>query len=426
MVKTEGLNGLVDGIVQILFRIVLSFFNAKLVLLISSNAKKELLLKDGSELKPRVKEVFEKEGTYVLFYNKNCNTDQAVPKVEDLRSALYELKKPYAETAKIEIFDANKIAEWVNGELSAVVKVLAWSGKNPPPGMITWNIWCGYPENKIPFVSNDELLKNISDLKSFFNEPNKVARLVGLSGLGKTRLGFETFRPPNNSEDDINQKCLSENVVYTDASELTPGAIIPITFQKKSGILIVDNCDLSLHEKLQREIRHSDSKLSLLSIDFNPEEKYDECEIFEIKPSKDNTVISGIISNAYPGLSQLDIDRITEFAQGFPQIAVLLAKARIDQHPDIGVLKNDLIMKKLIWGNHEENLDELSILKSGSIFEYFGIFDDLTEHRDYLIEKISGKILISSLEQLKNLSKEELFNAEVDMFRLSPGPWQFD
>lgn len=368
----------------------LVLFQCKAGTLSPTDCKKELLVSDESEIKPRVKEVLERGGTYVLFYNKDCNTDHAIPKEDDLRSALTTLNKPYASTAKIIIFDANKIAEWVNRELSAVIKVLTWAGKNPPPGMITWDIWKGYPENQIPFIKNGELEQKIAGLRDYFNEPKKVARLVGLSGLGKTRLVFETFRSPEIPENDINQKCLSENVVYTDASELTPGAIIPIRSQKKSGILVVDNCDISLHDKLQREILHNDSQLSLLTINFNPEEKYDECIKFEVKPSTDKTVISGIISTAYPGLSPRDIDRITEFAQGFPQMAVLIAKARIDQDPHIGVLKNDILKKKLIWGNHDENIEELSVLKAGAIFEYFGIFDDLIDQCNYIAKTVSG------------------------------------
>lgn len=128
----------------------LVLFQCKAGTLTSTDCKKELLLRDESDIKPRVKEVLERDGTYVLFYNKDCNTDRAISKEDDLRNALTTLNKPYALTAKIKIFDANKIAEWVNRELSAVIKVLTWAGKNPPPGMITWDIWKGYPENQIP------------------------------------------------------------------------------------------------------------------------------------------------------------------------------------------------------------------------------------------------------------------------------------
>ncbi len=401
----------------------LTLFQCKAGTLSPTECRDELLLKDKSDLKPRVKEIFEHGGTYILFYNKNCNTDQAVPKVDDLRNALVTLNKPYASTAKIKIFDANIIAEWVNSELSAVVKVLSWAGKNPPHAMVTWNIWAGYRENQIPFINNNELEEKIAKLKNFFNEPKKVARLVGLSGLGKTRLVFETFRPPAIPEDDINQRCISEKVVYIDAGEFTPGAIIPINFQRKSGILVVDNCDLSFHDRLQREILHSDSQLSLLTIDFNPEEKYDGCTKFEIKPSTDKTVIAGIVSNAYPGLlSPIDIDKITEFAQGFPKVAVLLARARIDKDPNIGVLNDDLLVKKLIWGNHEENVDELSVLKSGAIFEYFGLFDEFVEQCEYITKIISGKDPDFFFKTIKKFIKRGIIQRRGRYVQIVPRP----
>lgn len=368
----------------------LTLFQCKAGTLSQADCKNELLLKDKTELKPRVKEIFERGGTYVLFYNKNCNTEQEVPREENLRSALVALNKPYASTAKIKIFDANKIAEWTNHELSSVIKVFTWAGKTLPLGMSTWKIWAGYPENQISFIKNEEIEEKIKTLRTFFTHPKKVARLIGLSGLGKSRLVFEAFRPPLKPEEEINQQCISESLVYLDAGELNPSAIISIRLQRKSGILVVDNCDLSLHEKIQREILHADSQLSLLTIDFNPEESYNGCEKFEIAPSTDNTIIKGIISNTYPTLSAIDVEKITEFSQGFPQIAVLIANARIDQDPDIGVLKDDILIKKLIWGNHPENIDELSVLQSSAIFEYYGIFDDLSDQCDYISEKLSG------------------------------------
>jgi hypothetical protein len=87
-----------------------------------------------------------------------------------------------------------------------------------------------------------------------------------------------------------------------------------------------------------------------------------------------------------------DLDRIVNFAQGFPQMAVLLAEARLNEDPKIGQLTNDDLANKLLWKRGEDkNSDYISILQACSLFDVFGVEKEV----EYQLEYIAGLVGLS-------------------------------
>jgi len=67
---------------------------------------------------------------------------------------------------------------------------------------------------------------------------------------------------------------ITDQVVYINAADGSNGLQSMISQwrnQNLDGILVVDNCDLDLHQRLRKEIEHSESRLSLLILNYNPE-----------------------------------------------------------------------------------------------------------------------------------------------------------
>src|SRR5262249_22761977 len=156
-------------------------------------------------------------------------------------------------------------------------------------------------------------------------KPRAVARIVGLSGLGKTRLALETFRPPEDKSDSVGL-AESVSVIYSVAQD--PGELVrlfhDLRVERLDGILVIDDCDIELHRSLARIVQHPDCNLSLLTLDYDPAAVGDELHYVELRPLGDEA-IKGILGQAYPGLSDNEVSRICSFAQGFPQMAVFLS-----------------------------------------------------------------------------------------------------
>ena len=363
-------------------------FQCKATYMPPSECGKEIC-RNSSQLKPQVENVLDAGGSYILFYHKPCTATMMQDRMAEFKGAIRNVGKPYADTANIHIYDANKIASWVNQYLPAIIFVLNSIGRSIPMGLQTWDQWKNHPDNQLMYISDGELESHIQQLKQHFTEPKKVARIVGLSGLGKTRLAFEAFRPPENPEISIEQQLLFNQVVYINAANINvlPGIVASWRVQKLSGLLIVDNCDLVTHQLLQNEVRYTDSNLSLLTLDFTPELSSSDCPYIKLEQVS-NEVIKGIIKKSYPGFHDCDVERIADFAQGFPKMAVLLAKARLNEEPDIGRIRDDLIIGKLLWGRGQEDPTAHNVISACALFEHLGFSEDVVEQRYFIANKI--------------------------------------
>lgn len=91
------------------------------------------------------------------------------------------------------------------------------------------------------------------------------------------------------------------------------------------GILVVDNCSYELHQQLEQEISHFTSRLSLLTLSCEPATVLIP-HVLYLKPELDET-IEAILKQTYVDLPEKDLKRLSRFAQGFPQVAVLMADA---------------------------------------------------------------------------------------------------
>ena len=141
-----------------------------------------------------------------------------------------------------------------------------------------------------------------SDLRERVAKFRSVVRVVGLSGIGKSRLTIEAL---NDTEEDVGYQSLSDLVLYVAQSEAGPEAIITavqaLADTGSRAIVVVDQCELNTHRILTGIVVRSDSRLSLMTIDDEvPPSPLDDNTIkIDLAP---DAVIDGIIETASPEL----------------------------------------------------------------------------------------------------------------------------
>jgi hypothetical protein len=341
---------------------------------------KELLTKDGS-LKPNVEQVLEAGGSYVVFTTQALNHSQKQKRINEMRKVLNTLGKAYYHSCDIRIYDSAQIAGWANLHIPSIVAIQNWIGHPVERGLKTFDLWSEHEDiSRLPFIHVISRQHIISTLKTELIKPKSCFRIMGLSGLGKTRTAYQVF-----CEDDL----LKNLVVYVDANHAPRIDALVADWVSLSleAILVVDNCEYRLHESLVREVRRNDSKISLLSLDYNFGTVSAPTNTFTLEPLDDSALLQ-LLSPIYKDLLP-DLDRITSFAQGFPQMAVLLAEARLIEDPRIGALTEDELANKLLWSRGEnENTDHLKILQVCSLFDFFGIDNEA----EYQLEFISSTV----------------------------------
>ncbi len=381
-----------------------------------ADCAKEIVNRDGS-MKRMVEKVLDNGGAYILFTNQELNTEQKIPKrIQKIREKLTELGKPYADTATIEIYDAAKIEGWVNKYISAIVAVLNWIGRPLERGLKTWSDWSLHSEyQRFSFVADDDRKEVLASLKVLLTERGKCARIVGLSGLGKTRLAFEVFRDVDDHDD------LSKRVVYVDASanQSILGLVSDWVQCGLEGVVVIDNCDVSIHDKLRREIQRTDSKLSLLTLDYNLE-RDSQTDIVQLKQLSDEH-IKQMLEPVY-GKTIPDLDRIVAFAQGFPQMAVLLADARLDREPEMGSLTDDYLAYKMLWGGQKPVEKDEKILRGCALFDRFGLDGEASPEYEFIARKIVEVDINEFYDCVKRFEERGIIDRRGRFAKLVPKP----
>lgn len=403
-----------------------TFFQCKAREMGPADCKREILTQDLRTLKNNVREVFDNKGTYILFCHKVYSRTLKNRRIKKIREGLKDVGRDDWETAKIKIYDAEKIADWVNAFLPAVIYVYQCNNITVPLGLKTWEMWAEYEENKYEYIPNATLEEYIKTLREESTKEHSIIRIVGLSGLGKTRLALEAFKPPEN-EKDVTQQSLSNQIVYFDASighAQTLEFVTDACNRKIPGILIIDDCEFNLHSLLAKEVRRSGSKLKLITLDFNPEEeKQPKQHLIKLEQNDCEGVVEGILKRTYHGLPTGTISRINDFAQNFALIAVFLADSIREGIEDIGHLTNEGIVKKLLWGRDSEDNEIISIITACSLFEYFEFSEDKhTVHSQFLAKDIAKVTDDNFFKICTKFKKRGILQQKGRFVRVTPIP----
>ncbi|MBQ0734450.1 hypothetical protein [Aquimarina celericrescens] len=371
---------------------------------------KEEILTKSKELKPQVKEVLDKNGTYILVTTQAIvenRVNELSERVMAIREGIKEAKikegvpekdaESFSKNAKVKIYDANKLSDWTNEFISTVIYVQKCIGITRPLGLLTWEELKSYKENTEVFKSNIDLDNIINSLRNdLFNGKN--IRIEGISGIGKTRLVCEVLDPGdrNNGEYDLKQKTLSDSTLYFD---LNQGSSRLLNFIKSHSqdiraLLVLDNCSPSDYNLFVKEVNRWGSNLQIITIDYdkvNNTYNTESEKILELKGKYYASITKSILKEKYNGvLLDNEIDFLVNFSEGNTKMAIDFAKASISK-VNLNENFDDELVRKLVFGREDVNEVEFKILKIISVFktvefpsdEYHQINEN---HYDQLLE----------------------------------------
>jgi hypothetical protein len=335
-------------------------------------------------LKPRVDENLDNGGAYIFF----CSGVTFTPEEkEEAIASLREKLGARAASIPIRIYGSNDIASWVNQFAAAKLLVLGWQGKSDAQTFMTWEEWDSLKLRipNPPYVRNAQMDALIAQIQDRFKGPGQVLRLIGQSGLGKTRTLLEAFRPPTEPHLDTPQAMLSGSMIYIYegvAEKNVPSSIGPLLKGNVSGTIIIDDCKETTHLELAPWIGRADSKLNLITIDYQIEEDRTSDTVQLLSSDKD--LIKGILHGA--GFTDADIGVLADYCDGFPAIAALLASLPPDKRQDFYKLTPSQITQRLVWGRSAESYDGKSYdaLATCALFSQFGLQSPYASHLEYI------------------------------------------
>ena len=335
-----------------------------------AKAARDALSKNG-DVKPIVRSALENGGHYIMLCAHPFVQKQIVEREARIRKALRSAGVTIADD-QVDFRDAGQIADWTNTYPS----VATWVKERTQPGTLgpfrSWDHWAGRPEHySSPWVEDERLPELRARSRNRVAEPHNIVRVVGLSGVGNTRLVLEALRPAE--DEDAAGRSLSDFVLYAVESEVgterVNEAVQSLADNGNRAIVVVDECAPETHRILSNMVMRQCSRLSLITIDHQiPTGTLDPTTIKVDEAPR--SVTDAIINRVLPVLHHEDELRLVRFCKGFPKIAIRIGQTWGQSIPVAHTTDDDLV-DAFVLGRSPR--DRELLLKSAATVATFGL-----------------------------------------------------
>ena len=278
------------------------------------------VLDSNKELKPMIRKVLEEGGSYIMLCSRPY-TEKAIKARESKILENIREHRLQTEEARIQFRDSGQVAAWTASHPSAAFWLLRKIGSplaNPFFG--SWSHWSRRAEySGAPWVKDPRLPDFREKLLSIVRTPKKAAKVMGPYGAGKSRLALEAFRPTQKEE--TSGVRLSDLVLYAVEPEAGTPKITELAWDlvnsKKRSVLVVDRCSEETRTYLEGIVRHSDSRVSLVTINDEVTRHAEKSEDAIVVGPAEHSFIEKVVRSVDPSISELlDRRRIADFSDG--------------------------------------------------------------------------------------------------------------
>jgi hypothetical protein len=327
-------------------------------------------------LKDRIKEVLDAGGQYVFFIGHNYNTGLRTVRLNQAKKALSNYNDIHGTEYKpeqVRIIEANDIANWANEFINSLILVQSANGIERVAGLQLLLELAEYASiREVAFHSNETLDGFISQIQQNIAQDRSSLRIIGHSGLGKTRLVYEAIKASG---------AIDQAVYFAIFNDGQPIVDFTKAYCKSlEGILVIDNCSYEIHKLLKDEINRTGSTFKLITIDYDVSEEGDRSKTSQeqyifLNNSHYIDIVKNILNDQFQGkLDRNNINQIAEYSEGYPGMAVLFAGARLQGNIDLSDHLSLDVIKRLAFGRDWPQNDEVkfNVLTACSVFSSFG------------------------------------------------------
>ena len=339
-------------------------------------------------LRPAITDLAEKSGAYVIVSTRDDLSDLSL---SERKQAMADCLAEHglAGRVSLDFYDSRKIADWVEKNPAIVAWVKNELGK-PLQGWRPYGPWAYHEKNvedeyllddkiKILIPNTEkgiEVIDAINRLRGDLSNNGSSVRVVGLSGVGKTRLIQALF---DERIATANATLDQGNVLYTDLSDNPtpqPTAMLEaLILEGSNSVVIVDNCGQDVHQKLTEIVKRADSKIRLVSVEYDIRDNLPEGTACYHLEGSSSEVIEKLLKRHFQTLSDLDVDKIVEFSDGNARVAFALASTS-EAKGELAQLRDDELFKRMFVQKHIESDELQRCAEAASLLYSFDVEDE--------------------------------------------------
>lgn len=323
------------------------------------------LLNSNGEIKSYIEEVASSGGNYVFVTFSQLTPEERDERIEKMEVVLEEAGY---EDCDVDLFASGRLVKFANKFPSLVFKysyvnsigrnIEKWGNHRPinTPREYT------KIENREEIIEEIRFLLQTSEINSKKDSGCPIIRIVGTSGVGKTRLVYEA----------VNHEQFANRVVYEEAdnfenSELA--ATLEIDSEREA-ILVLDNCSRNQHRTFKDRYETYD-RLALITVSTDHSEVPAD-RVFEIRRLETDE-IKEILNTEFPNLSGYTIDSIGRISDGYPEMALVLAEKYKNSETDHSIVDvpDATVFDRLLAGDEPEAPELRDIKRVLTSFAFF-------------------------------------------------------
>ena len=367
-------------------------------------------MRPNGVLRPAIKDLIKENGAYVIVSSNASVTNTALDnRIDAMKEAI--ANEVDHENLHLDFLDRGRIATWIRSHPSLILWVRNKINK-PLKAWRSYENWSNAPGG----LEEEYLLDNglrlydcethkgvgqsvtdgLSRIRTALATPGISVRLVGLSGVGKTRFAQALF------DTRIGEQALNQSrVVYTDVSDGPDPDPVTLSSQlindRSPVVLIVDNCPPDLHHHLTQTCSQARSTVSLLTVEYDVRDDIPEeiTSVFRLEPASDD-LIEKLILNRFQNIGQVNALKISEFSGGNARVAIALANT-VKHGETLSGFRNEVLFERLFQQRHDSNA---SLLVSAQVCSLVYSFEgtDVTSKSSEL--KFLGSLVKNSAQVL--------------------------
>ncbi|MGJ8525088.1 hypothetical protein LMG33818_000796 [Halomonadaceae bacterium LMG 33818] len=355
----------------------------------------------GEDLSKTISRQALKGGGYIIVsLGDDCSPKSKAQRLSAMKDAVK--LDPNESNIYLDFYDRAKLAQWVRQHPSVLLWVKqklgqgysGWrpygSWSNPPHGVDDTLILA--PGVVVMLPSNDQKLSiedALEPMRNLIRTSSKAIRIMGLSGVGKTRIVQALF------DDKVGANALDRTIaVYVDTGdEPNPSAaamLDRLIAEDRKTIMVLDNCPPELHSALAGKVSASFNKVSLITVEYDiRDDKPQTTEVIHIE-AVGPEVAEQLLNSRFPSIGQKNTRRIAEFADGNTRVALAIAE-RVLEGESLAQLSDAQLFKRLfVQRNHADDdlQDQAEILSL--VYSFSVVTPDTGQKELEILGSISG------------------------------------
>ena len=186
----------------------------------------------------------------------------------------------------------------------------------------------------------------IGRIRELVRTGSKAVRIVGLSGVGKTRIVQALF------EAGVGSDPLERHLaIYADMGEQAVSAASRLVewlrAEQRPAILVLDNCPTDIHNSLAARVAEA-GFLKLITVEYDI--RNDRPEVTSVVQIQADGIelAKALVQRRYPCLGQVNAERIAKSSDGNARLALALAHC-LDEGEELSGFFDIQLFERLFW-----------------------------------------------------------------------------